>query len=407
MDDFTRFLHAGPDRDPATGASSIPVYQASTFAQGDVEAHGAWEYARGGNPTRAAVEAAIAAMEGGEAGFAFASGMAAISSAFLLFEAGDHVVVSDDVYGGTYRVLTTLFDRWGLAASFVDTTDPAAVRQALRPQTKGLFVETPSNPLLRITDLRAMAAIAREHGLLSLVDNTFMTPWLQRPLELGFDISLHSATKFLGGHSDVLAGLAVAREQKVGRRLKAVQNAFGAVLGPQDSWLLLRGMRTLTARMEAQQRTAQEVAAGLVRPCGHSHRPLPGPRWPPRARRPLRSGQGGGRRGLLRARGRGPRQDLPQGREAAPRGRQSRRCGEHPLVPGHDVPRFHAPRGAGAPGHNGRARAALGGARGRRRICWPTWNAPWMRRGDESSDLRRPFGMCAASAEAVGPKSLR
>ncbi len=263
MDERTRLLHAGPDRDPHTGASSVPIFQASTFAQPDPERFGPYDYARSGNPTREALETAIATLEGGTRGLAFASGMAAITSALWLFQPGDHLIVSDDVYGGTFRVLTTLFRRWGLDATFVDTTDPERVRAALTAKTRGLFVETPSNPLLRITDLRAMAAIAQERNLLSLVDNTFMTPYLQRPLELGFEIVLHSATKFLGGHSDLIAGLAVTRSEDVGRRLKVIQNSVGAILGPQDSWLLLRGIKTLAARLEMQQRSALEIATAL------------------------------------------------------------------------------------------------------------------------------------------------
>jgi cystathionine beta-lyase len=263
MEDRTRFLHACHASDPHTRASSLPVHQTSTFAQDDPEHFGAYDYARSGNPTREAVETAIAALEGGECGLAFASGMAAISSALLLFAPGDQLVVSRDVYGGTYRVLTTLFRRWGLEASFVDMGDPEAVRAAIGPRTRALYVETPSNPLLTITDLAVAAAIAREHGLLSLVDNTFMTPQLQRPLAFGFDVALHSATKFLGGHSDLVAGLAVTRTAELGRQLKRIQTSVGAILGPQDSWLLLRGMKTLAVRLEAQQRTAAAVALQL------------------------------------------------------------------------------------------------------------------------------------------------
>jgi len=176
MDERTRLLHAGPDRDPHTGASSIPIYQTSTYAQSDPEHFGPYDYARGGNPTREAVERAIAALEGGARGFAFASGMAAISSALLLLAPGEHVLVSDDVYGGAYRVMTTLFKRWGLSVSFVDTADPERVAAAITPATRALYVETPSNPLLKISDLAALAGIAREHSLLTLIDNTFMTP---------------------------------------------------------------------------------------------------------------------------------------------------------------------------------------------------------------------------------------
>jgi cysteine-S-conjugate beta-lyase len=264
MDERTRLLHAGPDRDPHTGASSIPIYQTSTYAQSDPEHFGPYDYARGGNPTREAVERAIAALEGGSRGFAFASGMAAISSALLLLAPGEHVLVSEDVYGGAYRVMTTIFKRWGLSVSFVDTADPGRVAAAITPATRALYVETPSNPLLKISDLAALAKIAREHSLLTLIDNTFMTPYLQQPIAFGFDIVLHSGTKFLGGHSDLIAGLAVTRTEELGNRLKVIQNSIGAILGPQDSWLLLRGMKTLAARLEMQQRAALRVAERIA-----------------------------------------------------------------------------------------------------------------------------------------------
>lgn len=261
----TKLIHTGRSLDPATGASSIPIYQASTFAQPDPEHPGTYDYARSGNPTREALEHSIALLEGGSTGLAFSSGMAATSSVLLLFKPGDHLVVGNDIYGGTYRVLTGLFKRWQLEVTFTDSTDPDAVRKAIRPSTKALFVETPANPLLTITDLREMVKIAREHTLLAITDNTFMTPYLQRPLELGFDIVVHSATKFLGGHSDLIAGLAVTRDEITGRHLKAIQNSFGAILGPQDSWLVQRGIKTLGVRMEAQQRTAGLLAQWLSR----------------------------------------------------------------------------------------------------------------------------------------------
>lgn len=263
MNRRTRLIHTGQDRDPRTGASSMPIYQTSTYHQPDPEHLGAYDYARSDNPTREALEHAVAALEGGARGLAFGSGMAAIASSLMLFEPGDHLLVGRDVYGGTYRALTTLFRKWRLEAEFVDAADPDAVRRAVRPGTRGLFVETPANPLLQITDLAAMAQIAREHGLLSIADNTFMTPYRQRPLELGFDLVVHSATKFIGGHSDVVAGLAVAREAELGRRLRFIQNAFGAILGPQDAWLVQRGLRTLAVRLDAQQATATRLAAWL------------------------------------------------------------------------------------------------------------------------------------------------
>ena len=265
MNYATRLIHSGKDRDPYTGASSIPIYQASTFHQADPEHLGHYDYARSGNPTREALEQAIASLEGGARGLAFASGMAATSSVLMLFSPGDHLVVGQDIYGGTYRALTTLFRQWKLEVTFVDSTDPASIRKAITPATRALFVETPANPLLSITDLRAVVAIAREHKVLAITDNTFMTPYYQRPIELGFDIVVHSATKFLGGHSDLIAGLAVTRDAELGHRLKVIQNTFGAILGPQDSWLVLRGIKTLGVRMEAQQRTAGLLAHWLLK----------------------------------------------------------------------------------------------------------------------------------------------
>jgi len=259
----TRLLHAGRDRDPYTGASSVPVYQCSTFAQKDPEQRPLYDYSRSDNPTREALELATADLEGGARGLAFASGMAATSTVLLLFKPGDHLIAGEDIYGGTYRVLTTIFKQWQMDVTFVDTTDLEKVRAAIRPATRAIFVESPSNPLLKITDLAAIAQLAHEHKLLAITDNTFMTPVAQRPLELGFDIVVHSATKFIGGHSDLIAGLAVAREEVLGKRLKSLQNNFGAILGPQDSWLTLRGLKTLGVRFAAQQQTAGRVAQWL------------------------------------------------------------------------------------------------------------------------------------------------
>jgi len=263
----TEILHTGKDRDPHTGASSIPVYHASTFAQDDPLVFGQYEYARGSNPTRDALEHTMAVLERGSRGFAFSSGMAAISSVLLLFKTGDHIVVSEDVYGGTYRVLTKLFDRWGLRYTFADISTAEKVRAVLEPGTVAVLAETPSNPTLKITDLSAIVEVARERSLVTIIDNTFMSPFLQRPIELGFDIVIHSATKFLGGHSDLIAGVVATKDDTWGERLKAIQNAFGAILGPQDSWLLMRGIKTLSARMEVQQRSAMTIASWLSRHC--------------------------------------------------------------------------------------------------------------------------------------------
>jgi cysteine-S-conjugate beta-lyase len=260
----TRILHTGKDKDPHTGASSIPIYQASTFAQDDPVEFGVYQYARASNPTREALEHTIALLESAAQGYAFSSGMAAISSVFLLFKPGDHIVAAEDVYGGAYRILTSLFKRWGLTHTFVDMTYPERIEQALTAETKAIFAETPSNPTLKITDLSALVRIAKERNLLTIIDNTFMSPYFQRPIELGFDIVVHSATKFMGGHSDVIAGLAVTRDKEWGVRLGNIQTHFGSILGPQDSWLLLRGIKTLAARMEAQQKSAEIIAEWLL-----------------------------------------------------------------------------------------------------------------------------------------------
>lgn len=261
----TRLIHGPHTIDPETGALSVPVHHASTFAQRSVDHFGRYDYGRSGNPTREALEETVAALEGGKVACAFGSGMAAISSTLLLFAPGDHLVVCEDVYGGAFRVLTRVFAPWGLATTFVDATDLDAIAAAIRPETKALYLETPSNPLLKISDLRGAAALARAKGLLTLVDNTFMTPYLQRPLELGCDIVLHSGTKFLNGHSDVVCGFAIAADAGLGARLRFVQNAFGAVLGPQDCWLTLRGLKTLKVRMEESQGSAIRVASWLAR----------------------------------------------------------------------------------------------------------------------------------------------
>ncbi len=259
----TRALHTGIEIDEATGASSVPIYQASTFHQASFDESPQFDYARSGNPTRQAVERAIAELEGAARGFAFASGMAAITSVFLLFETGSHIVAGEDIYGGTFRALTRIFSRLGIEVSFVDATDLAQIEAAIRPNTKAIYVETPSNPKLAITDLKGVAQLAHQHHLLSIVDNTFMSPYLQRPHELGFDIVVHSATKFLGGHSDVIAGVATVRDEQLGNDLYLIQNGFGAVLGPQDCFLLLRGLKTLPVRMRQSQAGAMAVAEYL------------------------------------------------------------------------------------------------------------------------------------------------
>lgn len=259
----TQLLHGTCGIDTVTGASSVPIYQASTFHQFDLDQPGSFDYARSGNPTRQALEETIAELEGGSRGFAFASGMAAISSVFLLFSAGDHLIVSEDVYGGTYRILTSVFARLGIEATFVDTTDPERVRAAIQPATKGIYLETPSNPTLKVTDIEAICRIAKERGLITIVDNTFLTPYYQRPLLLGADIVIHSATKFIAGHSDVVAGLVVTKNAELGAQLYTIQNGFGAILGVQDCWLVMRGLKTLKVRLDVSTASAERLATWL------------------------------------------------------------------------------------------------------------------------------------------------
>jgi len=260
----TQCLHTGNEVDVQTGASSVPIYQASTFHQQGFDDNPQFDYARSGNPTRQALEDIIAALEGGTRGFAFASGMAAITATLLLLSTGDHVVACEDIYGGSFRALTRVFSRLGIETTFVDTTDVLAVESAICTNTRAMLLETPSNPTLKITDLRACLALARDRGILSIVDNTFMSPYLQRPHDLGADIVVHSATKFLGGHSDVVAGLATVANDVIGDELYLIQNGFGAVLGPHDSWLVMRGIKTLAIRMRQSQDTAMQLANFFV-----------------------------------------------------------------------------------------------------------------------------------------------
>ena len=260
----TRLIHGGVSRDPYTGAVSIPIYQASTFKQDGV-GNFKYEYGRTGNPTREALEKLIADIEFGARGLAFGSGMAAITAVVQLFSSGDHLILTDDVYGGTFRVMTKVFNRFGIEVSFVDTTKLAVVNAAIKPNTKAIFLETPTNPLLKVTDLKAISALAKKHQLKLIVDNTFSTPYWQNPLLEGADIVLHSATKYLGGHSDLVAGLVIAADEKLGEDLHFIQNSTGGVLGPQDSWLLMRGIKTLGVRMEEIEENTKVIAAFLVK----------------------------------------------------------------------------------------------------------------------------------------------
>ncbi|WP_147805059.1 cystathionine beta-lyase [Alkalicoccus halolimnae] len=260
----TSLLHSKHKIDPNTGAVSVPVQHASTFDQPDIEQFGRYDYARSGNPTREALEEIIADLENGSHGFAFASGMAAISTTFMMLSSGDHLVITDDVYGGTFRLTTKVLHRQGIEHTFVDMTDPQAVEEAVQPNTKMIFMETPSNPTMKITPIKQIVDIAKKHGCLTALDNTFMTPVLQRPIDLGVDIVVHSATKFIGGHSDVVAGLAVVNDETLAGEMKFLQNSFGAILGPQDCWLIMRGLKTLHTRMEASSLSAAKLAEWLL-----------------------------------------------------------------------------------------------------------------------------------------------
>ncbi|EJE98543.1 trans-sulfuration enzyme family protein [Liquorilactobacillus mali] len=255
----TKLIHGGISQDKATGAVTVPIYQTSTYAQKELGGTPAYEYSRTGNPTREAVEDLVRDLENGTAAFAFASGSAAIHTVFTLFSAGDHIIVGNDVYGGTFRLINTVLTRLGLTFTTVDTRNIAEVTAAIKENTKAIYLETPTNPLMRITDIKKVSQLAKEKDLLTIVDNTFATPYIQRPLDLGADIVVHSASKYLGGHSDLIAGLVVVNNQDLAEQVGYLQNAIGGILGPQDSWLLQRGIKTLAVRMDAHQRNAEAI----------------------------------------------------------------------------------------------------------------------------------------------------
>jgi cystathionine gamma-lyase/cystathionine beta-lyase/cystathionine gamma-lyase/homocysteine desulfhydrase len=260
----TRAIHAGQRPDPATGAVVTPIYATSTYVHDELGVHKGFEYARVQNPTRAALEANVAALEGGATGHAFASGMSAIAALMTFVRAGEHVVFSRNVYGGTYRFLTQVLDRYDVRSSWVDSRDLAEIRAAIVPETRMIYVETPTNPMMEITDLAGAAQLAREKGLLLAVDNTFMSPYFQRPLELGADFVVHSTTKFLNGHSDSIGGALVTRSAEHGEWLAFVQKSEGAILSPFDSFLVLRGTKTLAVRMERHEANTRAIVAALV-----------------------------------------------------------------------------------------------------------------------------------------------
>jgi cystathionine beta-lyase/cystathionine gamma-synthase len=261
----TILAHAGLCTDQSTGAISTPIHQTATFRHPAVGVSTGYDYSRTINPTRQVLENVMAELEKGDRGFAFASGMAAITAVLMLFSSGDHLIVSDDLYGGTYRVFEKNFRQFGLAVTYADTSNASRVQEAVIPgRTKALFIETPTNPLMKITDLSEILTLARSKRLLTIVDNTFMTPYLQRPLEFGVDIVVHSGTKYLGGHNDVLAGTVVTRSRELSDRIGDIQNSTGGVLAPHDSWLVLRGLKTMALRIEKQQENAQKISEWLA-----------------------------------------------------------------------------------------------------------------------------------------------
>lgn len=259
----TALIHGGISMDERTGAVNVPIYQTSTYKQDGLGKMRGYEYSRTGNPTREALEALIAELEGGVAGFAFASGMAATTAVLSLFEKGDRVLISSNVYGGTFRVLDKVFNNFGITYTISDTEHPSAFEKDITPDVKAVLIESPANPLMTVTDIRAISEIAHKHGLLVIVDNTFMTPYLQRPIELGADIVTHSATKYLGGHSDTVAGLAVVNTKELAQKIAFIQNATGGVLPPFDSFLIIRGIKTLGVRMDRHTENALKAAQFL------------------------------------------------------------------------------------------------------------------------------------------------
>ncbi len=257
-------VHAGHEPDETTGAVNVPIYATSTYAYKKFGEHRGWEYSRTGNPTRSALETAVAELEGGSDGIAFASGLAAVDAITDLLEPGDHVVAADNLYGGTYRLFTTITERHGIEVSFVDAADTGAFERACSDRTRVVFTETPTNPMMRLTDIAGVAKVAHGCGGLMVVDNTFLTPVLQRPMELGADLVLHSTTKYLNGHSDGVGGVIVARDAELGERLHTVQNNVGAILGPFDAYLVLRGLKTLAVRMAVHEANGRNMAGFLL-----------------------------------------------------------------------------------------------------------------------------------------------
>ncbi|OLD03047.1 cystathionine gamma-synthase [Candidatus Bathyarchaeota archaeon] len=261
----TKAIHAGQEADPATGSVTVPVYLTSTYLQHEPGKEGKYVYSRTGNPTRNALERSLAALEGGKFGLAFSSGMAATTTILLLLQKGDHVITGDDVYGGVYRLFNQILRNYGLEFTYVDPRNPENVKKALRKNTRMVWVETPTNPLMKIADVRAIAKIAKSARAITVVDNTFMSPYFQNPLRHGADIVVHSTTKYLGGHSDLIGGAAITSDPALYKRLKFLQNAVGAIPGPLDCWLVLRGVKTLALRMERHDQNARKIVDYLLK----------------------------------------------------------------------------------------------------------------------------------------------
>ena len=259
----TKAIHAGQEPDPRTGAVMVPIFQTSTFAQKSPGEHTGYEYARTGNPTRTAYEACVAALENGKHALAFSSGLATIDTLLHTLQSGDHVICADDVYGGTYRLFSQVLTRFGLEFTFMDLSDLQKVEAAITPKTKMLWIESPTNPMLKIFDIRGLATVARRKNVISVVDNTFMSPYFQRPLDLGADIVIHSVTKYMNGHSDVVGGVFVTNQTPLFEKMRYLQNAVGAIPGPQDCFLVMRGLKTLHVRMKQHQENAFEIAKFL------------------------------------------------------------------------------------------------------------------------------------------------
>jgi cystathionine gamma-synthase len=265
MNLHSKIVHLGVCTDEKTGAISTPIYQTATFRHPALGESTGYDYSRSQNPTRKVLEEGIAQLEGGSLGLAFATGMAAITAVLMIYKTGDHFIVIEDCYGGTYRVLNQVFTNFGLTVTFVDGSNLEEVQAALTPATKAILVETPTNPLMKIVDIRRIAEVAQAHNIHTIVDNTFLTPYFQRPLELGADVAIHSGTKYLAGHNDLCCGLVVAKNKELGERIRFIQNSTGGVLGPSDSWLLIRSIKTLALRMEKHNANALIVAEWLAR----------------------------------------------------------------------------------------------------------------------------------------------